>query len=350
VGVAVVCSIRSPRRLSCAPEIEDFEQELVDQYALATAASGVTDGYVSAQRAVLFEFIRFVGRPVWEVTEADADRYLLWLRVEQKLALSTRWTKAAAVRQFFDFLVLRYQGDIHALTDHVVAQPIDEFNRPSKPYHMVPRVPPAELEIEALFAGWRAWLPQARKFLPAARDYLAASLWHRVGLRISESVGLDIRDWRPDHGDYGKLHVRFGKGSGGRGPKERITPAINGVDVLLTWWLTDIRHQFGNDWADPDAPLLPSERRDQLTGRCSRAGANALRTGLADAVMRHLPDWQGRLTPHGLRHFCASSLYARAMDLKAIQESPEHVHERHVEQAWVQSNTRVAARLIGTGG
>ena len=35
---------------------------------------------------------------------------------------------------------------------------------------------------------------------------------------------LDIRDWRPDLGELGKLHVRFGKGSHGRGPKSRMVP------------------------------------------------------------------------------------------------------------------------------
>ena len=41
---------------------------------------------------------------------------------------------------------------------------------------------------------------------------------------------LDIRDWRPDLGGFGKLHVRHGKGSRGRGPKARLVPAINGAD------------------------------------------------------------------------------------------------------------------------
>jgi len=360
VALAVVRSIRSPRQLVTAQEVEDFEQELVDQYALAMAGSGITDRHVSHQRAVLFEFIRFLNRPVWTAESADADRYLVWLRTEQRQAQGTLFSKAAFLRQFFDFLVLRYQGDIHALTGHVVSRPIDEFNRPSKPYQEVPRVPPSEAEVDALFAGWRQALPHARKFLPAARDYLAASLWRRAGLRIAETVMLDIRDWRPDLGELGKLHVRFGKGSYGRGPKTRLVPAINAVDELLAWWLTDVRHQFSEDWADPDAPLLPSERRDRQTGRCLRAGANALRTGLADAVERWLPAWQGRLTPRGLRHFCASSLYARGVDLKAVQEllghswlstttPPEHVHDEHVEQAWAQANRRVAARLTGTG-
>jgi hypothetical protein len=43
-------------------EIEDFEQELVDQYLLASV--GVGDHTVGQDRAVIFEFIAFVGRPV----------------------------------------------------------------------------------------------------------------------------------------------------------------------------------------------------------------------------------------------------------------------------------------------
>jgi len=332
VALAVVRSIRSPRSLGTAQELEDFEQELVDQYALAMAATGVSDDYVSSQRATLFEFIRRLGRPVWTAEAADADKYLVWLHDVQHLAAGTRWSKAAAIGAFFDFLALRYQGDIHELTGYVVSQPIDEFNKPTKPYHDVPRVPPAEPEVEALFTGWREALPQTRKFLPAARDYLAASLWRRAGLRIGETVMLDIRDWRPDLGSLGKIHVRFGKGSYGRGPKTRLVPAINAVDELLDWWLTDVRHQFGEDWSDPDAPMLPSERRDRDTGRCLRVGANAMRTGLADAVGRWLPSWQGQLTPHSLRHFCASSLYARGVDLKAIQELLGH--------SWLSTTTR----------
>ena len=117
-----------------------------------------------------------------------------------------------------------------------------------------------------------------------------------------------------------------------------------------------MRHQFGGDWADPDAPLLPSERYDRHTWRCGRAGDDALRSGLAAAVRRWLPAWEGRLGPHVLRHYCASSLYARGMDLKAIQDVLGHVwlstttryihvHDDHIEHAWGAANDRVAARL-----
>jgi site-specific recombinase XerD len=298
---------------------------------------------------------------VWTASPADADRYLVSLRRERCLARKTVQSKAWALARFFDFVIARHQGDIHALTGHVVVQPIDEFNRPAKADYGAARVPPAEDEVTALFDGWRRSLPEARKYSPAARDYLAASLWRRVGLRIGETVLLDLRDWRPDLGTYGKVHVRFGKGSRGRGPKTRLVPAINGVDTLLDWWLTDVRHQFGDDWSDPDAPLLPSERRDRHSDRCRRVGDDALRSGLAAAVDAWLPAWSGRLTPHGLRHFCASSLYARGLDLKAIQDALGHswlstttryihVHDGHTEDAWSSANQRVAARLDGSGG
>ncbi|WP_373283263.1 tyrosine-type recombinase/integrase [Nocardia vinacea] len=43
-----------------------------------------------------------------------------------------------------------------------------------------------------------------------------------------------------------------------------------------------------------------------------------------------LPAWEGRLTPHVLRHFCASLLYSRGMDIKAIQELLGHEWWRDV--------------------
>ncbi|MGW5518880.1 tyrosine-type recombinase/integrase [Nocardia africana] len=354
--LAVVRSLGAPRRLTTSQELEDFEQELVDQFLLAAMGAGIGDSSVNADRAVLFEFARFVGCPIWMAQPHDADRFLVHQRVDLGRARLTVQHKAWTLGHFFDFLIDRYQGDIQALTGVVVTQPIDEHNRPARADYGAVRIPPSDEEVQALFSAWRESLVDARKFLPAARDYLAASLWRRTGLRIQETYMLDIRDWRRDLGQYGKLHVRFGKGSRGRGPKTRLVPAINQAADLLDWWLAEVRHQFGDDWQHPDAPLLPSERSDPHTGFCGRVGDQSLRDGLAQATRRWLPAWQGRLTPHTLRHYCASSLYARGLDLKAIQEVLGHewlstttryihVQSDHVERAWEQSNQRVSARL-----
>lgn len=362
MALAVVRSVDSARSLRGSVDVEEFEQELIDQYSLALSAVGTNDKTAAAERSVVFEFARSLGRPLWTAQVEDADRYLRSARRERALAKSTVAGKAAVLAKFYEFVIVRYQGDIHALFDQVVTQPIDEFNRPrAVAAATAARVPPTVAEVRALFDGWRGSLPGARKYLPAARDYLAASLWRRIGLRINETVMLDVGDWHPELGNHGKLHVRYGKGSRGRGAKVRIVPAIDEVDALIEWWLSDVRHQFGDDYDDPNAPLLPSERRDPMTGHCTRIGPEALRTGLGDAVGVWLPGWSGRLSPHVLRHYCASHLYQEGMTLKAIQELMGHswlstttqyihVHSTHIETSWAAANTRALERLGATVG
>lgn len=352
-------AVRNPRfsqRLLTSEDALDYEQELVDQFVMAVAAAGVTDPHAAQLRSVTVSFIRFLGRPVWTATSADADRFLLYLRKDCGQARTTLASKAAELARFFEFLVARYQAEIHELTGHVVTQPIDDFNRPAKPRGSETRIPPGDDEVEQLFSGWRASLPDNRKYLPAARDYVAASLWRRIGLRITETAMLDIRDWYPDLGSFGKLHVRFGKGSRGRGPKPRLVPAINGAASLLDWWVTDVRHQYGDDWDNPDAPLFPSERTDLHSGCRARVGDDALRSGLQNAVTTWLPAWAARMTPHVMRHYCASSLYENGMGLKAIQQLLGHdwlstttiyvhVKDSYVESSWMTANQRVADRF-----
>ena len=358
--LTVVRSLDSARSLRGGVDVEEFEQELIDQYSLALGAVGINDKSAASDRSAVFEFSHFLGRPLWTAQVEDADRYLRAVRRERGLAKSTVAGRATALAKFYEFVIFRYQGDIHALFDQVVVQPIDEFNRPrAVAAATAARIPPRVDEVRDLFEGWAESLPQARKYLPAARDYLAASLWRRIGLRINETVMLDIGDWHPELGSHGKLHVRHGKGSRSRGAKVRIVPAIDEVDALVEWWLTDVRPQYGDDYDDPNAPLFPSERHDPMTGHCTRIGAEALRTGLGAAVGTWLPSWAGRLSPHVLRHYCASHLYEQGMALKAIQEllghswlstttQYIHVHSNHIEASWAASTERTLARLGAT--
>lgn len=196
-----------------------------------------------------------------------------------------------------------------------------------------------------------------RKFAPTARNYVAAKLMSQLGLRVNEACQLDLADVHWQLGRFGKLHVRVGKGARGSGPRERIVPLINGADATLRWFIQDVWGHFDGDHTRPGAPLLPSERRN-TDGTCRRVGDDALRAGLTEATTAHLPGRADKLSPHVLRHFCASQLYLGGLDLISIQELLGHswvastrnyvyVHRTRIDDAWIAGQQRAAGRLEG---
>lgn len=167
---------------------------------------------------------------------------------------------------------------------------------------------------------------------------------------------LYLDDVRWELGRFGKLNVRHGKGSRRKVPKPRLVPLINGADRSLRWFIEDVLGLFDIDANGHAAPLFPSERKN-IDGTCMRATADVYRRSLAAAADRHLRAWSGKLTPHVLRHYCASQLYLGGMNLFAIQElwSRLDCHDgsiyprprHHVEDAWVTGQRRVADRWKG---
>ena len=89
MGLAAVRSVGSARSARGAVDPDDFEQELIDQYSLALSAVGITDKTASADRSTIFEFARFLGRPIWTASVEDVDRFLREARRERCLASST---------------------------------------------------------------------------------------------------------------------------------------------------------------------------------------------------------------------------------------------------------------------
>src|SRR5262249_60654209 len=104
--------------------------------------------------------------------------------------------------------------------------------------------------------------------------------------------------------------------------------------------------------------LCPPTGRIAWAAPRSRAAADVFRQALAQAAARHLPAWAGKLTPHVLRHFCASQLYLAGVSLFAIPELLGHswtgttaryihVHTTHAEDAWAAGRARAAGRWKG---
>jgi hypothetical protein len=76
LSLAGVRNTGSPRALRSGEQVEDFEQEIVDQYALAMAAAGLSDGHVGHTRSIVIEFTRSLSGPLWSTICDDADRFL----------------------------------------------------------------------------------------------------------------------------------------------------------------------------------------------------------------------------------------------------------------------------------
>jgi site-specific recombinase XerD len=354
VSLAVVRDLRPRSRLDTAEEVAAFEQDLLAEFVMARASAGVTDGTIRTDVSIVVEVREWFGRPLWQMQPQDLDRF--FGRHQRQFASGTKVRKAAAIGVFFEFLELRHKAAIHAATGWVVESPLDEVNRPRGGESSRLRIPPSLAEVDQLFTGWREDMARARKYAPVARNYTAARPSSLIGPRISELCLLSMGDLCWELGRFGKILLR-GKGSRGRGKKERLLPLINGSRELLDWWVGGPRWDFDERVNDPDAPLFPSERHNP-DGSCASVTDDALRAGLAEAVARHLPPQVGRLTPHVLRHFAASDLYRGGMDVVAIQELLGHswinttmiyvhVNRSHVEDAWVKAGPRAAARLGG---
>jgi integrase len=355
LALALVRDLRELWEPPGAEEIEAFETDVLAGFVLARASAGLADSTIRNDAGHLDLIREWFGRPLWEMRPEDADAY--FGRALRDARPSTRTGRAAALAVYFQFLELRHRAEIYNLTGRVAECPLDEMNRPRASVEPQLRVPPSAAEVGRLFAGWREELATCRKFAPAARNYAAARLQADVGLRVNEVRMLDLDDVRWDLGRFGKLNVRHGKGARRKGPKPRLAPLINGADRNLRWFIEDVWGQFGDDHERPGAPLFPSERRNR-DGSSGRATDDVFRRSLAGAAGRHLPAWSGKLTPHVLRHFCASQLYQAGMTLFAIQEllghswtgttvRYVHVHATHVEDAWVAGQQRAADRWKG---
>ncbi|HUZ09966.1 MAG TPA: tyrosine recombinase [Acidimicrobiales bacterium] len=143
------------------------------------------------------------------------------------------------------------------------------------------------------------------------RDRALMEVLYGTGARISEVVGLDQADLSAGDG----LVRLYGKGS-----KERLVPLGRYAAAALDGWLSPLGRGSvePRQWrrrGDAEAVFL------NLRGsRLSRQGAYAVVKRYAVAV--HLGD---RVSPHVLRHSCATHMLARGADIRVVQELLGHV-------------------------
>lgn len=192
----------------------------------------------------------------------------------------------------------------------------------------VPRVPrglPRALQEEHVMALLAS--PVGGEPL-ALRDRAILETLYGTGLRVSELVGLSL----PDVDVEGGLMRAFGKGR-----RERVVPLGRHAAAALRHWLSGAgRGSIVDDRALPrdaaDAVFLNAR-----AGRLTRQGAWLVIKKHGDRV--GIP--REALTPHVLRHSCATHMLDHGADIRAVQEMLGHVSISSTQRYTAVSQTRL---------
>lgn len=302
--IVPVVETRDPQR---------FQAECVEAFVASWTARGFAGSTIANDVGVLERMLAALGRPVWEVTADDVDRVVGELASSGR-AVSTRRNYLQVFKGFHRFLEVRKAAEIEAAFGVRLACPLDEFNAARHVGDDSPaaQAPPTPERVDGFFAFLKQRIATARKYAPAARDYAVFRTLYHAGLRSEEVVMLDRSDAHFGRGPFGKLHVRFGKGAKGSGPRPRWVPMLDGLDLVLRWYLDDVRGRF------PDGPVLLC---DESGGRMAAATIRNRLRHLMSMEGRPAADW---FSPHGLRRACATHNYERGVDLVAIQQLLGH--------------------------
>jgi integrase/recombinase XerD len=235
---------------------------------------------------------RDTGLDTLAATPGDLERYLDGLRVGGRSPTSTART-ITTLRGLYRFLV--EEGTLEV-------DPTRDLRSPK-----LPRRLPKALDED-----------QTMKLLDSVtgdepydlRDRALLELLYGTGARISEVVGLSLLDLRDDDG---LLRV-FGKGS-----KERLVPLGRVARQAVDTWLSPAgRPRVVPDrWRsrDDEEAVFLNRRGDRL----SRQGAWAILKRRADRV-----GLAAVVSPHVLRHSCASHMLAHGADIRIVQELLGH--------------------------
>ncbi|MBF0522637.1 MAG: tyrosine recombinase XerC [Candidatus Omnitrophica bacterium] len=132
------------------------------------------------------------------------------------------------------------------------------------------------------------------------RDKAILELLYSSGIRVSELVGLDVRDVDLI-GNIAKV--------AGKGKKERLVP-IGDKAVLAIKHYLDLRK-------DPSGALFLNRSQTRLTDRSIRNIVNKYMT---------LACLNQNISPHVLRHSFATHMLDRGADLRSVQELLGHVN------------------------
>ncbi len=287
-------------------EVEEF-------LAFLTVEKGRSPNTLAAYRADLTRYVKYLGqRNVCSVSSTPIQSFQKSLH-DQGLARSSANRTMTAVRGLHRFLFSE------GLAEH---DPTAEL-APAKLPKGLPKAL-REDEIGRLFDSV-AGAPHI-----VLRDRAILEVLYGTGMRISECVGLGLDDLDLD----GAL-VRVT----GKGDKQRLVPLGRLADDALRAWLS----QEGRSQLAPESP---KNRDHQMAVFLNHRGGRLSRQGMWGVVRKHggTAGLADRLSPHVLRHSCATHMLDHGADIRTVQELLGHA-----SISTTQLYTKVSTDLLVRG-
>ncbi|MDQ6614240.1 MAG: site-specific tyrosine recombinase XerD [Actinomycetota bacterium] len=227
-----------------------------------------------------------------DVTEADVLAYLAVLWASGR-APSSVARALVAVRSLHHFLV----DEGHSGTD-----PTGDVGNPKVPQGLPKAL--TETDVVSLLGA------VVGEDATARRDRAILELLYGTGMRISELVGLSLHDLALDTEVVRVL---------GKGSKERLVPLGRYARAALDDWLSA-------NGRGAMSPTRWARRGDSEAVFLNARGGRLSRQGAWGIVRRH-GDKVGlgdRLSPHVLRHSCATHMLDHGADIRVVQELLGH--------------------------
>jgi len=272
---------------SSPPEVERFLRHLRAERGLAGAT---VEAYARDLRTYALYLTSCGVAAPHLASQADVEGFVVHLR-ERRLPDGARYAERSVARAI---VAVRGLHRYLRSEEDVALDPASAVGAPATG-RTLPR-PLSVADVTRLIEGTGDGSPAG------LRDRVALELMYGAGLRISETIGIDV----DDIDDHGRLvRVR------GKGDRERIVPFGEPAAQALAAWLVRGRPLLG-----PRSPALLLNLRG---GRLSRQG-------LWGAVRRRaqVVGLEGSVTPHTLRHSFATHLLDGGADVREVQELLGH--------------------------
>lgn len=253
---------------------------------------GLSPHTLSAYASDLSQFLDFLeeagGLREWRDVGKDRLAGYMDDLEERAYSQSTRARKVATLKSMFRFL--KEEG---VVTDN----PTEGLRTPRVGRHL-----PKALTVEQV--DLLLDVAYADESLEGARDSTMLELLYACGLRVSELVGLDLRDLDLENGAVRCM---------GKGARERIIPLHTRAIEALDSYLTAVRPSFAAGPAQEALFLSRRGRRLTRQGFWWRLKRCAARAGIT-----------ANLTPHTLRHSFATHMLRGGASLRHVQELLGH--------------------------